>query len=222
MPTAFALCWCLNLFHGSVSGLRSSKRTCGFPASGSPTGFMCWLSVARQPVAPVCYMQRQESGGHRVSKIQWVAPVCYMQRPESLNSKLSEDIRIGESPSASRGHLVTPFPPSPSHRASSGTAESFPESSGSRQSPRPWFLQKHPRSEAPSLHQHYPASTVVWASPIPGQADAQGAVESRDPSPFRASHVSQLTFPACHSHYPGERRWVHTMVSFPIAQRPSP
>ena len=200
MPTAFALCWCLNLFHGSVSGLRSSKRTCGFPASDSPTGFMCWLSVARQPVAPV----------------------CYMQRPESLNSKLSENIRIGESPGASRGHLVTPFPPSPSHRASSGTAESFPESSGSRQSPCPWFLQKHPRSEAPFLHRHYPASTVLWASPIPGQAVAQGAVEGRDPSPFRASHVTQLTFRACHSHYPGERRWVHTMVSFPIAHRPSP
>ena len=35
------------------------------------------------------------------------------------------------------------------------------------------------------------------------------------PPPFRASHVTQSTFPACHSHYPGERRWVRKMVTSP-------
>src|SRR3989442_7497661 len=30
---------CLNPHHDAVSRLRSSNRTCGFPASGSPTGF---------------------------------------------------------------------------------------------------------------------------------------------------------------------------------------
>jgi len=37
---------CLSPFHVSVSSLRSSNRTCGFPASGSPMGFTrSFLSV---------------------------------------------------------------------------------------------------------------------------------------------------------------------------------
>src|SRR5438046_5036529 len=40
---------CLNPFHHSVSLLRSSNRTCGFPASGSPTGFTSRLTQAPAP-----------------------------------------------------------------------------------------------------------------------------------------------------------------------------
>ena len=36
-PAAFAWCRCLSPIHDSVSAPRSSNRTCGFPASGSPT-----------------------------------------------------------------------------------------------------------------------------------------------------------------------------------------
>ncbi len=39
MPAAFASCWCLSPRRSSVFPTRSSNRTCGFPASGSPTGF---------------------------------------------------------------------------------------------------------------------------------------------------------------------------------------
>ena len=37
MPAAFAVCRCRSPIHDSVSSSRSSNRTCGFPASGSPT-----------------------------------------------------------------------------------------------------------------------------------------------------------------------------------------
>src|SRR5918911_2792785 len=38
----------LGLWHRSVSRPRSSNRTCGFPASGFPTGFTSRLTAARQ------------------------------------------------------------------------------------------------------------------------------------------------------------------------------
>ncbi len=37
MPAAFAVCRCRSPIRDSVSSSRSSNRTCGFPASGSPT-----------------------------------------------------------------------------------------------------------------------------------------------------------------------------------------
>ncbi len=48
----FRLRRCLSSRLGSVSRPRSSNRTCGFPASGFPTGFSCQLSQAAAPVAP--------------------------------------------------------------------------------------------------------------------------------------------------------------------------
>jgi len=38
------------------------------------------------------------------------------------------------------------------------------------QSPGSWSLPQRTRSEAPSLRRHYPASTVLWASPTPQAA----------------------------------------------------
>ncbi len=38
------------------------------------------------------------------------------------------------------------------------------------QSPGPWSRPQRTRSEAPSLRRHYPASTVLWASPTPQAA----------------------------------------------------
>lgn len=66
-----------------------------------------------------------------------------------------------------------------------------------------------------SIHWHYPASSVLCASPTPGRAGTPGTVEGCDPSPFRASHVTQPTFPACRSHYPGEVRWVPSTIASP-------
>src|SRR5437867_3303145 len=42
---------CLNPLHDSVSFLRSSNRTCSFPASGSPTGFTPRPTQATTPAA---------------------------------------------------------------------------------------------------------------------------------------------------------------------------
>src|SRR5207249_6323222 len=71
------------------------------------------------------------------------------------------------------------------------------------------------RSEAPSLHRHCPASTVLWASPTPGSATASRGDEGRGPSPGRVSHVSQMAFPPCRSHYPGGPRRVHLSAASP-------
>jgi len=38
------------------------------------------------------------------------------------------------------------------------------------QSPGSWSLPERPRSQAPSLHRHYPASPVLWACPTPQAA----------------------------------------------------
>src|SRR5206468_6826961 len=53
------------------------------------------------------------------------------------------------------------------------------------------------------------------ASPTPGRPAALGDVEVRDPSSDRVSHVSQRTFPACRSHYPGGPRWVRLSAASP-------
>jgi hypothetical protein len=86
-----AVAWAMR--RRSVSHPRSSNRTCGFPASGSPTGF-----VLR----------------HRKQ--------------------------------------IT------------------------RQSPSPCLLRKHTRSQGPSLHRHYPASTVILPCPTPADAAARSDV----------------------------------------------
>jgi hypothetical protein len=43
---------------------------------------------------------------------------------------------------------------------------------GSRQSPCPRHLRKRTRSQGPSLHRRYPASTVIWPCPTPADTAA--------------------------------------------------
>src|SRR3954451_465583 len=52
---------CLNPHGCSVSRLRSSNRTCGFPASGSPTGFTPRHTIADRHAADAI-------GGHRAGQ----------------------------------------------------------------------------------------------------------------------------------------------------------
>jgi hypothetical protein len=49
-------CRCLTPSHGFVSAPRSSNRTCGSPASGSPTGFHAKAHAgARRRSPPICW-----------------------------------------------------------------------------------------------------------------------------------------------------------------------
>jgi hypothetical protein len=52
-----------------------------------------------------------------------------------------------------------------------------------RQSPSPCLLQKHTRSQGPSLHRHYPASTVILPCPTPADAAARSDVEAATLAP---------------------------------------
>jgi len=80
----------------------------------------------------------------------------------------------------------------------------------------PLLPSKAPRSKAPSLHRHYPASTVVRASPTPTSTAARNdCVEGHDPSSTRVSHVAQRAFLTCHSHYPGGPGRVRMLTASP-------
>ena len=72
-----------------------------------------------------------------------------------------------------------------------------------RQSPSPCHLQKHTRSQGPSLRRRYPASTLLRPCPTPVMAtacrDVEAATLARDGSP----PITRTTFPTCRAHYPG-------------------
>ncbi len=94
----------LSLGNRSVSLPRSSNRTCGFPASGSPTGFTAGPTTG-------------------------LSSSC---RRSLVGSVWRFVVLLGSSPIAS-----------------------------------PQLRHKHARSEDPSLHRSYPASTVLRSSPTP-------------------------------------------------------
>ena len=79
LPAAFAVCRCLVPVPDPVSRPRSSNRTCGFPASGSPTGLSC-------------------RGTRGVGSTK--------ESLEPVDPEFSVHPFIGEQAGASRGHLV--------------------------------------------------------------------------------------------------------------------
>ena len=72
-----------------------------------------------------------------------------------------------------------------------------------RQSPSPCLLRKHTRSQGPSLHRHYPASTVILPCPTPACAAARSDVEAATLAPNGSPPITRTTFPTCRAHYPG-------------------
>jgi hypothetical protein len=72
-----------------------------------------------------------------------------------------------------------------------------------RQSPSPHHLRKHTRSQGPSLHQHYPASTVIRPCPTPARAAASRDVEAAALTQDGSPPITRTTFPTCRAHYPG-------------------
>src|SRR5215467_521522 len=72
-----------------------------------------------------------------------------------------------------------------------------------RQSPSPLHLRKHTRSQGPSLHRHYPASTVLRPCPTPARAAASRDVEAATLTQHGSPPITRTTFPTCRAHYPG-------------------
>jgi len=73
-----------------------------------------------------------------------------------------------------------------------------------RQSPSPRHLRKHARSQGPSLHRSYPASTVLRPCPTPARSidaiDVEATTSDHDGSP----PITCITLPTCRAHYPDE------------------
>jgi hypothetical protein len=75
-----------------------------------------------------------------------------------------------------------------------------------------------PRTRAPSLHRHYPASAVLWAPPTPPSArPLQDGCRSATPAPRGASHVATHSVSTCRLHYPGESPGRMAVSSHPDA-----
>ena len=81
--------------------------------------------------------------------------------------------------------------------------------------PQSQHLPRRPRSRAPSLRRHYPASTVLRAPPTSVRADPRRAVAGCDPAPRRISHVATSSFVSCRSHYPGGTPRMQATVASP-------
>jgi len=56
------------------------------------------------------------------------------------------------------------------------------------------FRLKHVFSKAPSLHRHYPASSLLWASPTPASTDVPLCLPVSPLSFWRVSQVPRLFF----------------------------
>ena len=63
-----------------------------------------------------------------------------------------------------------------------------------RQSPSPCLLRKHTRSQGPSLHRHYPASTVILPCPTPADAAARSDVEAATLAPTGLPRLPEPPF----------------------------
>ena len=78
---------------------------------------------------------------------------------------------------------------------------------GLPQSPVLCRFQRQSRTKAPSLRRHYPASSVIRASPPPHSAPSsrhRHQVGRHDRPRYRASRVARvLPLCTCHRHYPG-------------------
>src|SRR3984893_3172203 len=154
----------------SVPHPRSSTRTCGFPASGSPTGFI--VRHTKQITDRKRHLRRE----------------FVLRLTIQLSLKDPDDSRCLQA---------------------------------HRQSPSPCLLRKHTRSQGPSLHRHYPASTVILPCPTPADAAARSDVEAATLAPNGSPPITRTTFPTCRAHYPGGSRGCVCRL-LPRITQPSP
>ena len=91
-----------------------------------------------------------------------------------------------------------------------------------RQSPSPHHRQKHTRSQGPSLHRHYPASTVLRPCPTPDPSRrAKHVVEAATLARNGSPPITRITIPACRAHLPRRIERVRSSISSPL-MLPSP
>ena len=93
------------------------------------------------------------------------------------------------------------------------------------QSPVFCHFQHQPGTKAPSLHRHYPASSVIRASPPPHSTPSnrhRSQVGRHDRPRYRASRVARVLLSCtCHRHYPSTATGcIHR--SLPQPCQPSP
>jgi hypothetical protein len=69
-----------------------------------------------------------------------------------------------------------------------------------------------PRTGAPSLHRHYPVSTVLRAPPTPVAPDPRQSRWQAVPPDRQASRVANPRLHTCCAHYPGEPIDLHLSV----------
>src|SRR5439155_27028816 len=82
--------------------------------------------------------------------------------------------------------------------------------------PLPLARPSAPRTRAPSLHWHYPASSVLWAPPTPASPIPRRDRYRVAPAARQASRVASQRVRTCRAHYPGERSDLTASVD-PIA-----
>ena len=149
----------------SVSTPRSSNRTCGFLASGSPTGF-----TDRPTGTP--------------DSVLFVGPYSSFRDRRTV------------------GWVARPY----------------------GQSPGSWSLPQRTRSQVPSLHRHYPASTVLQTCPPPlgGPACPSRASgwERHRPTAGASRVACRFPFHTCHRPYPGGTGRAVSLVAQPAAAFP--
>ena len=185
--------------HGRVSSPRSPNPACGFPALGSPVG-SCISHTEHQgdngPEVIGFFIPDVGCGGGTAPAL--LSPSLPVGRPAC--SRLDNPVHFerGLHPSSgsvpSLGHVMLPGFPAVvrgyRHRHS--------------RDPRPFGHRSSP--EAPSLRRHYPASSVVRASPPPRTARPfpRGLSVGACHATAGASRVATIPlFHACRRHYPG-------------------
>ncbi len=126
--------------HRSVSTPRSSNRTCGFPASGSPTDFISWPTacVTRRVFVSTQHQARRRRSRTRTVGSRATGP-C-----DAVRLRLEIELLL-KAPDLLRCFQA--------HRQSP--------------SARPRLPPKRAGSQVPSLRRHYPASAVVRTCPTP-------------------------------------------------------
>ena len=125
---------------GPVSRPRSSNRTCGFPASGSPTGF---IPQAIAGGGPKCIRRRPITPN--LPNTTWSLN-CRAPRDDTFLRLLRFEIEL----------LLQ--------------VEIFYGVSDSCQSPDPPLPPKRARRQGPWLPRSYPASALLWPCPTPRRA----------------------------------------------------
>ena len=152
-----------------------------------------------------CVSHTEHPGNHKAQAIGLTSPIQIAKaaRLPPCDVRLvrcaAEPVDASTAPHPSSavpslGHVMLPgFPVIVRGNRQSHSLDPFPF--GHRSSP-----------EAPSLCRHYPASSVIWASPRPCRPDLTlaGCQLARATPPARASRVASTPlFHACRRHYPG-------------------